>query len=56
MALYANTIRDHLGLDHERYMLFCGMAIGYRDPEAPLNNFDRERVPLDDQVKFIGWD
>ena len=56
MALYANTIREHLGLDHERYMLFCGMAIGYRDPDAPLNNFERERVPLDEQVKFVGFD
>lgn len=56
MALYANTIRDYLGLDHERYMFFCGMAIGYRDPEAPLNNFERERVPLDEHVKFIGFE
>ncbi|MEE4315570.1 nitroreductase [Erythrobacter dokdonensis] len=56
MALYANTIRDFLGLDHERYMFFCGMAIGYRDPDAPVNNFERERVPLEEQVKFIGWD
>jgi len=56
MALYANTIRDFLGLDHERYMFFCGMAIGYRDPDAPVNNFERERVPLESQVKFIGFD
>jgi nitroreductase len=55
MALYANIIREHLGLDHERYMLFCGMAIGYRDAEAPVNNFERERVALEDQVKFIGF-
>jgi nitroreductase len=55
MAIFANTIRDFLGLDHERYMFFCGMAIGYRDPEAPLNNFERERVPLAEQVKFIGF-
>ena len=56
MAFYANVIREHLGLDHERYMFFCGMAIGYRDPDAPVNNFERERVPLGDQVKFVGWD
>lgn len=56
MALYANTIREFLGLDHERYMFFCGMAIGYRDPDAPLNNFERERVPLDEHVKFIGFE
>ena len=55
MALYANTIRDFLGLDHERYMFFCGMAIGYRDPDAPVNNFERERVPLEEHVKFIGF-
>ncbi|MEO0463742.1 MAG: nitroreductase [Pseudomonadota bacterium] len=56
MAYYANVIRNHLGLDHDRYMLFCGMAIGYRDADAPVNSFERERVPLDDQVKFLGWD
>ena len=56
MALYANVIREFLGLDHDRYMLFCGMAIGYRDPDAPVNNFERERVPLDDHVKFLGWE
>ena len=56
LSYYANVIRDHLGLDHERYMFFCGMAIGYRDPDAPLNNYERERVPLENQVKFLGWD
>jgi nitroreductase len=56
MALYANTIRDFLGLDHDRYMFFCGMAIGYRDPDAPVNTFERERVPLDEQVKFLGFE
>lgn len=56
MALYANVIRDFLGLDHDRYMFFCGMAIGYRDPDAPVNNFTRERVPLEEQVRFIGFE
>ena len=55
MALYANVIRDFLGLDHQRYMLFCGMAVGYRDEEAAVNNFERERVPLDEQIKFLGF-
>jgi len=56
MAYYANVIREHLGLDHERTMFFCGMAIGYRDPDAPVNNFERERVPLREQVRFLGFD
>lgn len=56
MALYADVIREHIGIDKDRYMFFCGMAIGYRDPDAPVNNFERERVPLDEQVKFVGFD
>jgi nitroreductase len=56
MALYANVIRDYLGLDHEKTMFFCGMAIGYRDPDAPVNNFERERVPLEEHVHFMGWE
>ena len=55
MALYANVIRDFLGLDHDRYMFFCGMAIGYRDTDAAINNFEREREPLDQHVTFLGW-
>ncbi|WP_298334255.1 nitroreductase [uncultured Erythrobacter sp.] len=56
MAYYANVIRDHLGLDHDRYMLFCGMAIGHRDADAPVNSFERERVPLDEHVTFHGFE
>ena len=56
MALYATPIRDFLGLDHERIMFFCGMAIGYRDEDAPVNAYERERVPLDEHVRFLGWD
>ncbi len=56
MAYYADVIRDHLGLDHERYMFFCGMAIGYRDEDAPVNCYERERVPLDEHVKFVGFE
>lgn len=30
----------------DELMLFCGMAIGYRDPE---------RAPLEETVSLIGW-
>jgi nitroreductase len=56
MAFYAEPVREFLGLDREETMFFCGMAIGYRDPDAPVNAFARERVPLDEQVRFLGWD
>ncbi len=55
MGLYHKSIREFLSLDDDRYMVFCGMAIGTRDDAAPINNFDRERADLDDQVKFLGF-
>jgi len=54
MGLYGRTIKDELGLP-EDYMLFCGLAIGYRDADAAVNNFTRPRVPLDEQVRFLGF-
>ena len=38
----------------EELMLFCGMAIGYKDEKAKINDLITEREPLDVWVKFIG--
>ena len=43
-------------LSDEAQILFCGMAIGYRDEAAAVNNFERDRAPLSRQVRFIGFD
>ena len=37
----------------EELMLFCGMAIGYKDEKAKINDLITEREPLDVWVKFI---
>lgn len=55
MSLYARLIKDHIGVSDETHILFCGLAIGYRDPEAPINAFARPRAPLEDQVAFLGF-
>ena len=34
-------------------MLFCGVAIGYADPDAPVNSLRSERMPLDDFARFV---
>jgi nitroreductase len=34
-------------------LLFCGMCIGYRDAEDPINSFKSKRRPLKDWAKFI---
>jgi hypothetical protein len=31
------------------------MAIGYRDPDAPVNNFKVPRAPLDEIVRWEGF-
>jgi nitroreductase len=54
MGMYGRTIKAHLGLADD-IMLFCGIAIGWRDDAAPVNHFARERVPLDQQITFQGF-
>ena len=34
-------------------MLFCGMAIGYRDVSSPLNNYKTNRRPVESWCKII---
>ena len=54
MGLYGRTIKDELGLGDD-ILLFCGLAIGHRDAANPVNAFERPRVPLDEQVRFLGF-
>ena len=37
----------------DNLMLFCGMAIGYRNPEAPVNTLVSDRMPLDSWATFV---
>jgi hypothetical protein len=36
-------------------MLFCGVAIGKRNPAAPVNTLVSDRAPLADFAKFEGF-
>ena len=36
----------------DNLMLFCGMAIGHRDPDAPVNQLVSDRMPLDSWAKW----
>jgi nitroreductase len=55
MGVYGRTIKRQLGLSDDT-LLFCGLAIGLRDPDAPANAFARERVELAEQVTFLGFE
>jgi nitroreductase len=54
-SVYSQTIKPMLGISEEDDILFCGMAIGYRDPTAPINNFDVPRAPLDEVIDWRGF-
>jgi nitroreductase len=52
-AMYPETIRGFLGTPEDR-MLFCGMAIGFKDDEHPANALRSSRAPLADFASFRG--
>jgi len=51
-AVWYQTIGELFEIPGE-HMLFCGMALGYRDPDAPVNQLRAERAPLAEFVRFI---
>jgi nitroreductase len=55
LTLYGRLIKEFIGIDDASHIFFCGMAIGYRDHESPVNNYERARVPLSQHLKFIGY-
>ncbi len=40
----------------EDHTFFCGLAIGWGDRDAPVNRFPVARAPLEEAVRWEGWD
>jgi nitroreductase len=53
MASYPSLIRQHLGLDARTHIV-CGMALGYADPHAAVNQTRTTRCDLDAYFKVVG--
>ncbi len=53
-AIYQEQIREVVNLP-EDHIFFCGMGVGWRDPDAPVNNFPVPRAPLDEVIKWEGF-
>ncbi|MXO51085.1 nitroreductase [Erythrobacter gaetbuli] len=53
-AAYSPQVREVVDIP-EDHTFFCGMAIGYRDADAPVNQFDVKRAGLDESVRWEGW-
>jgi nitroreductase len=54
-AVYSKQVREVVAIPDD-HIFFCGMAIGYRDPDAPVNCFPVARAPLNEAVRWEGWD
>lgn len=53
MASFPSLIRRHLGLD-EGHSIVCGIALGYADPNAPVNATRTSRCRLDEYFRTVG--
>ena len=51
-AMRANTVRKFVGADDE-LMLFCGIALGHKDPDKAVNSLVSDREPLEAWAKFV---
>ena len=51
ITAFDDDIREVLSIPEEKEVVI-GVAVGYRDPEAPINRSRSERVPLQDGVKW----
>ena len=51
-AMKNDSVSEFVG-SHEDEMLFCGVAIGYRDKNALINKLQSERRPIDEWAKFL---
>ena len=53
-SLWGKSIREFTGIPDED-LVFCGLAMGYADPEAPVNKLHTGRASVDDFATFKGF-
>ncbi|MBR0781894.1 nitroreductase [Bradyrhizobium iriomotense] len=53
-AVWHKTIAEFIGLP-PHLMIFCGMALGYVDPEHPINNLRTDRADLSEFATIRGF-
>lgn len=51
-AMWPKTVADFVGAPGE-LMLFCGLAVGYKDPDHPVNELVSDREPLEKFATFL---
>jgi nitroreductase len=51
LAEYPDIVKQALNIEHGQTLL-CGMALGYEDTEAPINQYRTPRIALQDFVRY----
>ena len=51
-AMKNNCVSEFVDADDDE-MLFCGLAMGYKDQDAVINELSSERRPIDQWAKFL---
>lgn len=54
-AVWYKTVGEYLQLPAD-HMLFCGMALGYRDENAPINTLRTDRAALQEFATLRGFE
>jgi nitroreductase len=52
IASYPDIVRRELGLSAD-WVVICGMAMGYADPQAVVNTFQPPRIAVDEYAVFM---
>jgi nitroreductase len=52
IASYPDVVRRELGIGNE-WIVICGMAMGYADPDAVINTFQPPRIALEEYAVFL---
>ena len=53
-SLWTPTVKKFFDMPEEM-TFFCGMALGYADPDAPVNSLKSPRAPMDEVVSYYGF-
>lgn len=51
-AMWSQAVAEFVDAPDDE-MLFCAVALGHADPEAPVNSLVSERLPLDEFARFV---
>jgi nitroreductase len=52
IASYPDVVRRELAITND-WVVICGMAMGYADPDAIINTFQPPRIGVDDYAVFL---